>query len=205
MVRHRLAAGDAADLEDRYKCHLGSEDLQTIAHSCPGLTKLHLCHVVRPEADLNVLVPLGPSLQSLTVAGAAFNDNAVAAVAQLTALNLLRWRNPELSDNSMQQLSTLQRLTRLEVDQPPPVTRAAATAGAAGARFPAFLFVRGGWAKPARLVLETTYEVRWQGRQPILLVAFTMYLATGVGVVCTVRYCQALLVQCSHAQWCSYS
>jgi hypothetical protein len=107
----RLQGGDGVSEE---QC-LGADDTQRIAESCPGLTELTLSGVVSLSVSLAPLLALQPSLQALSVAGAAFGDGAAGVIAQLTGLRSLEWSNGTLTDSGLRQLTALTGLTRLRV------------------------------------------------------------------------------------------
>jgi hypothetical protein len=94
---------------------LDSKDINSIVDSCPVLQSLRLSHVVCPSADVHSLSQLGATLDTLNVAGAAFKGSAARAVAQLTNLQTLEWRNGPLGDAGLRQFTALTALTKLQL------------------------------------------------------------------------------------------
>jgi uncharacterized membrane protein YgcG len=92
---------------------LGGRDLGCIVECCPGLQDLALCGVVGPTVFTWPLQHLS-SLQSLSVAGAAFKDSSAAAVAQIGGLQAVQWLDSPLTVTGVQQLTALTRLTQLK-------------------------------------------------------------------------------------------
>lgn len=115
----RLQGGDGVSEE---QC-LDSDDVICIAASCPGLTELTLHGVVSLNVSLAPLLALQPSLQALSVAGAAFGDAAAGVVTQLTGLQSLDWSNSGLTDGGLRQLTALTGLTRLRLKSCKDVSR----------------------------------------------------------------------------------
>lgn len=99
------------DHRDKASC-LGGRDLGCIVECCPGLQDLALHGVVGPTVFTWPLQRLS-SLQSLSMAGAAFKDSAAAAVAQISSLQAVQWQDSPLSVMGLQQLTALTRLTQL--------------------------------------------------------------------------------------------
>jgi len=94
---------------------LDAGGIYNIARCCSGLCDLTLIGCVQPGSDVSGLLEL-PACRKLAVGGAAFGDEQVAVIAQLSALTGLCWVNsPGLSDAGLAQLTALKRLKGLSV------------------------------------------------------------------------------------------
>lgn len=93
-----------------------SRQISLIPACCTALSSLGLLHVVDQLATIGYLKELRPCLESLRVAGDAFDDEAAAVVAQLTNLRNLEWKEATITDRGFQQLTALRGLTHLLVE-----------------------------------------------------------------------------------------
>jgi hypothetical protein len=68
---------------------------------------------------VRIIKQLPCSLRALSLAGRALDAEAAKGVAQLTALQALEWTDSPVTAAGLQQLTALQRLTRLELARCP--------------------------------------------------------------------------------------
>lgn len=96
---------------------MDGQDLESVISACPALGHLNLAGVVGVGSDLSPLLQVPASLTHLVIEGAAFGDDAArSVVSRLTQLHSLRWEAcPGLTDEGVQHLTALQRLTYLGV------------------------------------------------------------------------------------------
>jgi hypothetical protein len=94
---------------------MSAQELKALACACPSLAELNI-HDAMQQTDEGVtpLLHLSTSVTSLSVGGAAFDNEAAAIVGQLTQLRELQWRvSPDLTDSGLQHLTALQQLDDL--------------------------------------------------------------------------------------------
>lgn len=91
------------------------KELARIIAVCPALEVLDIASALHEGANLSALARLPGTLDSLTVGGWAFGDQAAPIVARLTQLSEFAWEFSPLSDRGVQQLTALPRLQELRV------------------------------------------------------------------------------------------